>query len=86
MRLLERSLGSTSFALFPPEPKQGVLVIAHYDPDIRAANESAPNCQIGGCFDTHFLALQLVFISTMLASGLAMIRYLNQFTALFLAG
>ena len=31
-------------ALFPPEPEQGGLVVAHDDPGVRAADEAAPMC------------------------------------------
>ena len=41
IRLPERSSGSTSPALLPPQPEQGGFVVAHDDPGVRAADEGA---------------------------------------------
>jgi len=35
-------LGFGLAALFPPQPDQGRLVVAHDDPGVRAADEAAP--------------------------------------------
>ena len=46
-------------ALFAPEPKERLFIIAHDDPGVRAADEATPICRIAGCSDTHFSTLQL---------------------------
>ena len=50
-------LGLDLTAFFPPEPKERILVIAHDDPGVRAADESAPICRIDECLDTHLVPL-----------------------------
>ena len=41
MRLPDRSSRLDLAALFPPQPQEGGLIVAHDDPGVRAADERA---------------------------------------------
>ena len=45
-------------ALFPPEPEQGILIIAHDDPGVRAADKVARKCGFKRIYPSLPLRLQ----------------------------
>ena len=52
IRLRGQVLGLDLAALFPPEPEQGGLVVAHDDPGVRAADEGAAVWGISGVMNS----------------------------------
>ena len=63
-------------ALFPPKPEKRLLIIAHYDPGVRAADEIATSglATFKGLFTLHFLlricdAIPFSFLGRMVATS-----------------